>query len=223
MKLSDQDKRRLMEYLAIYGAYQIPRSLINRALSGRVTKAENQLFKALMRPVARAVGAGIVRAPGTAAAVGVGAARLAGTVAMRHPLLTTVGVLYVAHQNQDEIRQLMQQGYEILQQPQFSMGDPGEFGQIRPGPIMATIPTETLKRIGHTRALSKANRAVREAMKMLKAGTKAQTGSKPGTLAKGAFKLATKAAGLANPKTKSRIGKAKTKLNKLARRIKKWW
>jgi len=220
MKLSAEDKRRLTEYLAIYGMYQIPRSLVNRALSGRVTKAENQLFKAILRPVARAVATGIARAPGTVAAAGVGAARLAGKVAMRHPVLTAAGVIYVAHQNQDEIRQLMQQGYELLPDIPTGVGvvDPGEFGQIRPGPMMATIPTKTIKR-----AVSKANMAVKQGMKILKAGTKAQTGSKPGTLAKGAFKIATKAAGLANPKTKSRIGKAKTKLNKLARRLKKWW
>ena len=211
MALTAEEKVRLAE---VYAAGLITRSVMNRMLGGKITRAENQMLKALLRVAAR----GVVRAPGTAATVGVGAARLAGKVAMRHPVLTAAGVIYVAHQNQDEIRQLMQQGYEILQQPQFSMGDPGEFGQIRPGPMMATVPTKTLKR-----AVSKANMAVKQGMKILKAGTKAQTGSKPGTLAKGAFKLATKAAGLANPKTKSRIGKAKTKLNKLARRIKKWW
>jgi len=73
------------------------------------------------------------------------------------------------------------------------------------------------------RAVSKANRAVKQGMKILKAGTKARTGSKPGTLPKGAIKMATKAAGLANPKTPSKIGKAKTKLNKLARKIRRWW
>ena len=73
------------------------------------------------------------------------------------------------------------------------------------------------------RRVSKANKAVKEAMKFLKAGTKVQTGSKPGTLPRGAFKMATKAAGLANPKTRSKIGKAKTKLNKLAMKVRRWW
>lgn len=210
MALTAEEKIRLAE---VYAAGLITRSVMNRMLSGKITRAENQMLKAMLRVAAR----GVARAPGTIAAIGVGGARLAGKVAMRHPVLTAAGVIYVAHQNQDEIRQLMQQGYEIL--PEIGVaGDPGEFGQIRPGPIMATIPTKTIKR-----AVSKANRAVQQGMKILKAGTKAQTGSKPGTLAKGAFKLATKAAGLANPKTPSRIGKAKTKLNKLARRLKKWW
>jgi hypothetical protein len=73
------------------------------------------------------------------------------------------------------------------------------------------------------RRVSKANKAVKEAMKYLKAGSKVQTGSKSGTLPKGAFKMATKAAGLANPKTRSKIGKAKTKLNKLAMKVRRWW
>jgi len=40
---------------------------------------------------------------------------------------------------------------------------------------------------------------------------------------KGAFKIATKAAGLANPATKSVIGKGKGKVKALARKIRKWW
>jgi len=74
-----------------------------------------------------------------------------------------------------------------------------------------------------TRKVSKANKAVRHAMGLLKAGPKGSTGAGKGILPKGAFKLATKAAGLANPKTKSVIGKGKGKLKALARKIRKWW
>jgi len=73
------------------------------------------------------------------------------------------------------------------------------------------------------RKVSKANKAVKQGMKLLKSGTKAQTGSAPGTLPTGAFRTATKAAGLANPKTKSVIGKGKSKVKALARKLKKWW
>jgi len=73
------------------------------------------------------------------------------------------------------------------------------------------------------RQISKANKAVKQGMKLLKSGTKAQTGSAPGILPAGAFKTATKAAGLANPKTASTIGKGKSKLMKLARKLKSWW
>jgi hypothetical protein len=73
------------------------------------------------------------------------------------------------------------------------------------------------------RKVSRANRAVKHAMKILKSGTKAQTGSAPGTLPAGAFRTSTKAAGLANPNTKSIIGKGKSKVKALARKLKKWW
>lgn len=73
------------------------------------------------------------------------------------------------------------------------------------------------------RKLSKANKAVKQGMIFLKSGTKAQTGSVPGTLPAGAFKIATKAAGLANPNTKSTIGKGKSLIKKLARKLRSWW
>jgi len=73
------------------------------------------------------------------------------------------------------------------------------------------------------RKVSKANKAVQHAMNLLKAGTKRSTGADKGKLSKGAFKIATKAAGLANPNTKSIIGKGKSITKALARKIKKWW
>lgn len=73
------------------------------------------------------------------------------------------------------------------------------------------------------RKVSRANRAVKEGMRIMKSGGKASTGASPGKLTKTAFKTVTKAAGLANPKTKSVIGKGKTMVKKLARRLRKWW
>jgi len=80
-------------------------------------------------------------------------------------------------------------------------------------------PTEIAKK----RTISKANKAVKFAMDYLKAGTKRSTGADKGKHPKGAWSLSTKAAGLANPNTKSVIGKGKSKLKILARKIKKWW
>ena len=214
MALSTEEKTLVAEYVA---AGLIAREVADRLLSGRVTKAEMSFFRSFARVAGRTIATGLARAPGTAlgiAARGAGAARF---IALRHPYIAAGAVIAVGIHEREKVADLLSQGYELVQTP-VAVGDPGEFGQIRPGPIMATIPTKTLKR-----AVSKANRAVKEGMKILKAGTKAQTGSKPGTLAKGAFKLATKAAGLANPKTKSKIGKAKTKLNKLAMKIRRWW
>jgi len=73
------------------------------------------------------------------------------------------------------------------------------------------------------RKVSKANRAVGHAMSLLKAGTKRSTGADKGKLSKGAFKIAVKAAGLANPNTKSIIGTGKSITKALARKLKKWW
>ena len=72
------------------------------------------------------------------------------------------------------------------------------------------------------RKVSKANKAVKHAMGLLKAGPKRSTGADKGKLVKGAFKMATKAAGLANPNTASKI-KGKGKLKALARKIRSWW
>ena len=73
------------------------------------------------------------------------------------------------------------------------------------------------------RAISKANKAVKHAMSLLKTGTKRSTGADKGKLAKGAFKIAVKAAGLANPGTPSKIKAGKSITKNLARKLKKWW
>jgi len=73
------------------------------------------------------------------------------------------------------------------------------------------------------RKISKANKAVQHAMKLLKSGSKRSTGAGTGILPKGAFRLSVKAAGLANPNTKSKIGKGKGRLKALARKIRSWW
>jgi len=73
------------------------------------------------------------------------------------------------------------------------------------------------------RKVSKANKAVKHAMSLLRGGTKRSTGADKGKLSKGAFRIATKAAGLANPNTQSSIGKGKSITKALARKLKKWW
>ena len=90
-------------------------------------------------------------------------------------------------------------------------------------PALETIPAITpggIKR--EKRRISKANKAVKHAMGLLKAGPKRSTGADKGKLVKGAFKMATKAAGLANPNTASKI-KGKGKVKALARKIRSWW
>jgi len=91
-------------------------------------------------------------------------------------------------------------------------------------PALETLPIITPAAVRREkRKLSKANKAVKHAMDLLRGGTKASTGADKGKLPKGAWSLSTKAAGLANPNTPSRIKKGKSKLKNLARKLKKWW
>ena len=222
MAYTAEEKLRIAEILVVY---QISRSLINRFLSGRVTKAENKLLIAMVRAGARMAAAGAMRAPGTVAGLAGGVARGAAFVAMRHPALTAAGVLYIAIKEREQIRDLLGQGYDIVSDvisvPSVGMPDP-TLPRFRPGP--AAFPTPGLLGAPRPkRKTSRANSAVKQAMKWLKGGGASTTGAVKGRLPKNAFKIATIAAGKANPKTKSKPGKGKSILNKLARRLKKWW
>ena len=222
MAYTAEEKLRIIEILA---AYQISRSLINRFLSGRVTKAENKLLIAMVRAGGRMAVAGAMRAPGTVAGLAGGAARAAGFIAMRHPVLTGAAIVYVAYKERDQIRDLLSQGYDIVSDvvsiPSFGVPDPG-IPSFRPGPAAFPMPG-ILGTPRPKRKTSRANTAVKQAMKWLKGGGASTTGAVKGRLPKNAFKIATIAAGKANPKTPSKPGKGKSILNKLARRLKKWW
>ena len=163
------------------------------------------------------MGRGLARAPGTALGVAARGAGFARFVAMRHPLIAAGAVIAVGYHEREKIADLLAQGYEMIPEG-VAVGDPGAFPTVRPGPLAVYVPPAKIKR-----AVSKANKAVKQGMTWLKAGTRATSGALPGKLPTGAFKIAVKAAGMANPKTKSRIGKGKSIMNKLARRLKKWW
>ncbi len=145
------------------------------------------------------------------------AARGAGTalgVARRHPYATAAFVAYVAHKegvSLETARELVEDQVQEVQEAQRFVS-----------PLLAPVQVGTAIR-DRKRKVSKANKAVKHAMGLLKAGSKRSTGADKGKLPKGAFKIATKAAGLANPGTKSKIGKGKGKVKALARKIRKWW
>ncbi len=166
------------------------------------TASGRQLAAAAAKAAAR-------RTPGVAARVG-------GTalgVARRHPLATAAFVAYVAHTqgvSLETAQDLVQQEIEMHQaQPQFFLQEQIKAEIRDPGRAK--------------RKVSKANKAVKYGMSLLKGGTKAATGADKGKLPKGAFKMAVKAAGLANPNTKTKIGKGKGKVKSLARKIRTWW
>jgi len=185
----------------------IAHEVVNYLTKAKLQTAEINAFIRLAKAGGRALGRGLAKAP-----------RTVGMLAMRHPLATAGAVIYVGYKQREEIMDLLSRGYVITTDPAF--GQPGPIGReaFRPGPAMVTVPPAVTKR-----AVSTANKAVKQGMKWLKAGTKAATGAVPGKLPRGAFKTVVKAAGMANPKTKSKPGKGKSIMNKLARRLKKWW
>ena len=215
MAWTAEEKLRIAELLVVY---QLSRSVVNRLLSGKITKLENSLLLSMLR----AAGRGVARVPGTALGVARGLGRGAAFVAMRHPVAAAVGTAAIIYVKREEIGDMLEQGWEILDQPQFGIQDPGEFGTVRPGPMAVFMdPAITAPKV--KRAISKANKAVRKGMQILKRGGKKATGAVPGKLPKRAFIAATRAAGLANPRTMSKPGKAATVVNKLARKLIKWW
>jgi hypothetical protein len=217
MALSQADKLLVAEYVF---AGLIAREVADRLLSGRVTKAEMSLFRSLVRTVGGAAGRQALRMGGTA----VGVARA-------HPLLTAGAIAYVAHTqgvSLDTARAIAEQEIQAWRaQPQFFVEEQlkerirGIEPTVLPGGGLGRGQPAASRAV--RRKISRANTAVKQGMKWLKAGTKAATGAMPGTHPVGAFRIVTKAAGMANPKTKSKPGKGKSMINKLARRLKKWW
>jgi hypothetical protein len=172
------------------------------------TASGRQLAAAAAKAAAR-------RAPAVAGRVG-------GTalgVARRHPYATTAFIAYVAYKegvSLETARDLVEDQVKDIQESQRFVSP-----LLTPVPRAIMDPGAVAPRI--KRKVSKANKAVKHAMSLLKGGTKASTGADKGKLPKGAFAMAVKAAGLANPKTKSKIGKGKGKLKSLARKIRSWW
>jgi len=211
--VSESQKVTLTELAAAgYIVHEVAEYLSRGSLKKAEVNAFLRVMKKVVPAVARTVGRGLARVPGTAR-----------MIAMRHPYIASAGVIYLAYENREEIQNLLARGYVVATDPSFGQpGAPGPFGEtFRPGPVMVTIPPAVTKAAG--RAVSKANKAVKQAMTWLKAGTKAATGAPPGSLPREAFRIAVKASGLANPNTPSIIGKGKSLINKIARRLKKWW
>jgi len=173
--------------------------------------ATGALASGVGRTIARR-GAGSL---GRAGLRGVGTVgRLGLMAAQRHPVGAAATLAYLGYIHRDDIRDVAEALGEGLE----------DVAGLIPGRGPTRIAkTESEFKISYKRALSKANKAVRYGMTTLKAGTKASTGADRGVVPIGAFKIATKAAGLANPKTPSKIGKGKSKIKNLARKIKKWW
>ena len=166
----------------------------NILLFGGGVAAGTASGRQLARAAARRVPGVAVRGAATAGRVGL-------TVAKRHPIGAAATLAYLGYIHRDDIAEVAE-----------------TIGQS----IEEAVPVIQESGKATRRKVSKANKAVKHAMGLLKAGPKRSTGAGIGILPKGAFKMATKAAGLANPKTKGNT-KGKGKLKALARKIRSWW
>jgi len=162
------------------------------------TRAETRAFRALSR------GAQVRAAGATAARGGKFVGRQAIT---KNPWGIAALLVYEGYVNRDELVDLAQ-----------SLG-----GTMQEAVDFYASETGGLPVITSRRKVSKANKAVKYGMSVLKAGTKGSTGADKGKLPKGAFKTSTVAAGMANPNTPSKIGKGSSVLKSLARKIRSWW
>ena len=123
---------------------------------------------------------------------GRGGIRLTAAVAKRHPAIATAVVLAeLGYIFEEDIREVALDLRNRMPSPAAGQGGDPTFGEA---------PFPKLKR-----KASKANKAMKQAMKATKNN----------------FKQATKIASKANPNTKSKIGKGATKIKKLARKIRK--
>jgi len=148
-----------------------------------------------------------------ALAVGRGAAGLGLGLARRHPVGALAAGGLAAHQ-----LGYLDPAYELLERERQMAAEQYAIAAPTIIPELERTYVAPVKR-----KVSKANRAVKEGMKWLKGKGKSLTGTAPGVLPGRSFVTATKAAGLANPRTKSKPGKAKTVVNKLAKTLRKWW
>jgi len=172
--------------------------------------------RASFRATARAIIAGgrlaAPVAPVAARGAGLGL-RGAAALARRHPLGALGAAGLAAHQ-----LGYLDPTYELLERERQMAAEQYAIAAPTILPELEQTYIAPVKR-----RLSVANKAVKEAVAILKRGTKGTTGAPPGKLPKGYFSIATKAAGLANPGTPSglKIGKSVTKY--VARKLKKWW
>jgi len=202
-------------------------------VGGKLTSATKKALMITLRamgPIAvseakgltRLAAAGVTGAVRAAPRLAAGAAGFGRLAARTNPYSLALLLAYEGYIHRDNIAAVAESLGVAEAPPEQAMLQREVAAGVQRGLIGGPSPVPGAIRAAK-RKVSKANRAVKQGMTWLKAGTKAATGAKPGKLPRGAFKTVVRAAGLANPKTKSRISKGKSIMNKLARRLKKWW
>ena len=157
---------------------------------GRFSAPVARALKTVIRrggpTAARFTGATALRAAGTVASVGK-------TIALRHPVLTAGAVVYYTYQNRDELANLVEQGYDIIQEGIGLL--PGAREAAMPNPVLDIILPRRKK------PMTTFNKAVKKGMSIVKGST---SYGKKGTInnAKKAFAAVTKVASAASKKKK---------------------
>lgn len=187
--------------------------------AGKLSAAARKAIFTTIRAGGAAVGRGALRVPGLTGrglgvlgAAGVGLAREGRIAAAASPVSAAAALALLGYHHRDELAA----GARAVE-AQFADTEPAGFREALIGREGIAFGKAAKRKV------SKANKAVKEGMKWLKKGSKKITGAAPGTLPARGFITATKAAGLANPKTKSKPKKVNTPVNRLARYLKKWW
>ena len=175
--------RREAEYIVAAGA------AIDFLTEGKFTGAVARRVKALAR---RAGPTAAQRVGSTAARLGGTALRVGKTVALRHPVLTGGALVYYAYKNRDELGELVEQGYEIVQdvgaqagsayqemqefraeQPTNIFGLPAIGGRLAPSDKILTglgLKKKPRRRSSYNKAVSSAMKAVKKSKFLGKPG-----------------------------------------------------
>ena len=175
-------------------AFVVGHGIVDFVSGGKLSLIErNAIWKALKKlgpPAARA-----------APRLGMTALQVGKTIALRHPVLTAGAVIAYTYKNRDELGQLVEQGYEVIQ-PQVEQAG----GMVQQGlQTLADLdaPIVGTRRPAFTKKTqTKFNKAVSKGMKIVKAST---SYGKKGTInnAKKAFSAVTKVASAASKKKKA--------------------
>jgi len=224
--MATKKQKELYELLVHWG---LPIHIAADVLSkGRLNTLEIKVFTKILKHVipitGRILAAEVVGGVTTGALLARGAVLGTAGAVGRSPWTVAAALLIAGYIKREELAEV---GAAIADDPrtqavyeELLAGGQAVQQTLRPFAELTGLPRTGFK---STRKVSKADRAVKQAMSWLKAGTKAATGAAAGTLPGGAFRIAVKAAGMANPKTKSKPGIGKSIMNKIARRLKKWW
>jgi hypothetical protein len=167
--------RKEAEYIVATGA------AVDFLTEGKFTKAVAKRVKALARRAGPTATRSLVST--AARLVGTGA-RVAKTVALRHPVLTGGALVVYAYKNRDELGELVEQGYEIVQDVgQQYMEASQEIQQAPRGPgggrltpssgLLAELgikPKAKRRRSSYNKAVSSAMKAVKKSKFLGKPG-----------------------------------------------------